>query len=410
MEFKNRMSRDFEDFGTELENFNDQISQTLKIDTYNKEKEFINREITFDFYRSNINAGHVSKEPYNDNYCMMYLHINDVIKNILSDELISPPEKKYLESLYSYNDELIKECKRIIGTAYKDYDFDKQKEVEKNIVKIYNNYSEKSENLLNAEKYSFIKEYKGDFSSKDFNEVTFEDAKEYCNQLFSKLNKDRSLQDDNSLDRNIDKYTFITKSPSTGFEMHDEPVWKVEFDKKTKEVSIEATNFTFFPRANNGYTEQELDNLAKETVAKFDNSAFRYYKKISYEENTNGKKSIKIRSIKYAYIEEINGIYDEMKKIEICLEREPKGLISRFKIVYPYDENIIAPTISKEEILKKIQPGSEIIDILTIRNIEGKTEYEVHLKYKDTTYAAVFDGQNGDLNYYGRETRNYKAQ
>ncbi|MFT5872536.1 MAG: hypothetical protein ACI8WT_001467 [Clostridium sp.] len=408
-DLKNRMFYDFRDFGTELENFNDQISQTLKIDNYNKEEEFINSEIVFNFYRSNMNAGHFSKGPYMYDYLtFLQSDANEVIKNILSDELISPQEKKYLESLYSYNDDLIKECKSIIGTAYKDFDFDKQKEIKKNIVKIYNNYYEKSENLLNTEKYSFIKAYRGDLSGKDFNEVNFEEAKKYCNELFLKLIKNKSLQEDNSLDRNIEKYTFITSSSSTGHGINDEPVWKVEFNKKTKEVSIRATSFTTFPTANNGFTEQELDSMAKEIVAKFSNSAFRYYKKINYEENSNSEKSIKIRNIKYSYVEEINGIYDGMKKIDICLERQ--GLISEFQIVYPYNENIIAPIVSKEEILKKIQPGSEITDVLTIRNIEGKTEYEVHLKDNNTIYAAVFDGQKGDLKYYGREIRNYKSQ
>lgn len=68
-----------------------------------------------------------------DDYFTMYLGASEVIKNILADDLISQSEKKYLESLYSYNEELIKECKSIIGTAYEGFDFDKQKELEKNV-------------------------------------------------------------------------------------------------------------------------------------------------------------------------------------------------------------------------------------------------------------------------------------
>ncbi|MGK0465659.1 hypothetical protein [Clostridium sp.] len=401
MDFQSRMSRDFNDFGTELESFNDQISRTLKIDTYNKEKDFINREIVSNYFSSSIYAGHYSKGPYMYEYLtFLKFDANDVIKNILSDELISPSEKKYLESLYSYNDELIKEYKNIVGNAYKNYDFDKQTKLAKNIVKIYSNYSEKSENLLNTEKYSFMKEYEGDSSFKDINEVDYENAKKYCEEVFSKLFKSTPLQEDNSLKINSDTYTFFKTSPSSTFiSVDDESDYSVEFNKKTKEVTIGGGSFSV---PDYGHTEQDLNNTAKKIISKFSDNIIRYDKKINYEKDT------KISSIEYSYIEEVDGIYDEMKKIEICLER--KALISRFKIVYPYDEKIIAPTISKEEILKKIQPGSDITDVLTIRNIEGKTEYEVHLKYKDTIYAAIFDGQKGDLKYYGRETRNYKSQ
>ncbi|MBZ9625814.1 hypothetical protein G9F71_023705 [Clostridium sp. FP2] len=401
MELKSRMFYDFRNFGTELENSNEQISQILKINNYNKDKQLINREIVVDFSRSNSSAQHISNGKYYDDYWIMYLNVSETIKNILSDGLISPPEKKYLESLYSYNDELIKECKSILGNTYKDIDidFDNKKKLEKNIIKIYNNYSKKSEELLNTEKYSFIKEYKGDFSGKNFNKLDFENAKKYCKETFLKIVKNTPLEEENSTEGNSDTYIFKTKSLPIDSIMEDGVEYKINFHKKTKEVSIDATRFTV---PNYGLTEKQLDKIAREMVLKFSNNAFRYDKKINYEKNT------KIRSIEYSYIEEINGIYDEMKKIEICLERQ--GLISKFKIVYPYDKKIIAPTISKEEILKKIEKGSEVIDVLTIRNTEGKTEYEVHLKQNNTVYATVFDGQKGDLKYYGKDIRNYKIK
>ena len=179
--------------------------------------------------------------------------------------------------------------------------------------------------------------------------------------------------------------------------MNDDLIYEVEFNKKTKEVSINATSFTITIK---GHTEQELDNIAKEIISKFRGSTFKNFKKINYGNDA------KMRNIEYSYIEEINGIYDEMKTMELHLERE--GLISKFKIPYPYDEKIIAPIISKEDIVKKLEKGSEVIEVLTIRNIEGKTEYEVHLKHNNTVYAAIFDGQTGERKYYGREIRSYK--
>jgi hypothetical protein len=403
MEIRPRMFYDFKDFGEELENSNEQISQILKINIYDKEKQIINPQIVLNFYRSNMSVQRISKGKGYDDYVTMYLSASKVIKDILADDLISPSEKKYLESLYSYNDELIKECKSIIGTAYEDFDFDKLKELEKNIVKIYNNYSKKSEELLYTEKYRFMKDYTGDFSSKHFSKVSFEDAKKYCNELFSKLIKNRSLLEENNSGKNVAEYVFKTNLLSTtsviGSGPSDKPSYQVGFNRKTNEVLLSATSFTI---ENIRHTEQELDNTAKEIISKFSDGTFRYSKKVNYE------KATQIRNIEYSYIEEINGVYDEMKKIEIHLERQ--GIISKFKIVYPYDEKIIVPTISKEDILKKLEKGSEVIEVLTIRNIEGKTEYEVHLKHNNAVYAAIFDGHTGELKYYGREIRNYKVQ
>lgn len=237
----------------------------------------------------------------------------------------------------------------------------------------------------------------GDFSGNDFNEIGFEDAKKYCAEVFAKLVKDSTLLDDNGLEKNATTYIFKTKLSKEISAMNEDLAYEVEFNKKTKEVSVIATSFT---NTSKGLTGQELDNAAKEIISKFKDSTFKKYKKVNLENAS------KIRNIEYSYIEEINGIYDEMKKIEIHLERE--GLISRFKIRYPYDEKVIAPIISKEDILKKLEKGSEVIDVLTIRNIEGETEYEVHIKYKNTVYAAIFDGQTSELKYYGTEIRNYK--
>ncbi|MGH4119027.1 hypothetical protein [Clostridium sp.] len=398
-ELKHRMSYDFEGFGTDLENANEQISQILKLNSYNKEKDIINRQTVLNFHRSNSSSQNIGEGNSYENYFTLYLFANEVIQKILADELITSEEKIYLESLYSYNEELIVEYKSIVGTAYNGFDFGEQEKLEKNIVKIYNNYSKKSGELLDTEKYSFIKDYRGNFSGKSFNEVNVEDAKKYCEEVFSKLFKAELLQIDNSSEINEDVYIFKTKLSSKTHAIADDPVYSVEYNKKTKQISIYGGAFSV---PNYGHTEQDLDNTAKEIILKFSDNTFRYDKKINYETDT------KIRSIEYSYIEKVNGIYDEMKKIKICLERN--GLMSRFEIVYPYDEKIIAPTISKDEILKKIKSGSEVLDVLTIRNIQGEIEYEVHLKYINTIYVAVFDGQKGDLKYYGREIRNYKLE
>jgi hypothetical protein len=128
------------------------------------------------------------------------------------------------------------EYKSIVGTAYNGFDFDEQEELEKNIVKnivkIYNKYSKKSGELLDTEKYSFMKDYRGNFSGENFNEVNFEDAKKYCEEVFSKLFKDGLLQTDNSSERNADAYMFKTKLSSTTSAIGEDPVYSVEFKVK----------------------------------------------------------------------------------------------------------------------------------------------------------------------------------
>ena len=72
-------------------------------------------------------------------------------------------------------------------------------------------------------------------------------------------------------------------------------------------------------------------------------------------------------------------------------------------MMYPYEKPIIMPKIKKEELLSKIDKEAKIIDDLLIRDIEGKTRYVFHLKYKDTLYESVFDADTSEIIYYGRE-------
>ncbi|HCJ56033.1 hypothetical protein [Lutispora sp.] len=68
-----------------------------------------------------------------------------------------------------------------------------------------------------------------------------------------------------------------------------------------------------------------------------------------------------------------------MKKIKLILESH--GLASTFEIVYPYEGEIVMPGISREDILAKLNKEAQVVDIIMIRNMEGKIEYEAVLKY-----------------------------
>mgnify|MGYP000988660909 FL=1 len=124
-----------------------------------------------------------------------------------------------------------------------------------------------------------------------------------------------------------------------------------------------------------------------------------YDKKIKYDDEG------KINYITYSYIKKVNDVYDEMKKIKLILESH--GLISTFEIVYPYEEEMVMPEISREDIMAKLSKEAQVMDIMMIRNMEGKIEYEAVLKYADILYSAVFDGSSGELKYFGQNLRNY---
>ncbi|MBF8984092.1 hypothetical protein IZY60_11135 [Lutibacter sp. B2] len=397
-ELRARMYNDFENFGTELEILNDHLSQTLVLNQhdFNKEKKFVNRNVMLNFWRSDNDAADLGKGKMFNHYTDMYLEVNDVIYNIVADEIITTAERKYLESLYTYNNELLKEYNHVVGDIRTNWDYDKIRKSEKKIVKTYNDFSQKAENLLETPKYSFLKEYKGDFKEADC-----ESAKSYCEEVFSKLVKDQTLKYNNKDEVNTEEYVFETSLktglPTTLKELQSDDVeYKVSYDKETKKVVVRAVSYSTTPSIRK-YTEDELDKMANDVISKFYKNASKYDKNIDYE------KGRKIDYIKYYYMEKTNGIYDETKKIEMNIEAH--GLVSNLEIMHPNEQEIIMPTISKEEIVAKIDKDAEIIDCIVVRNIEGKTDYVVHLRYKDTLFEAVFDGETGNPEYYGREIK-----
>ncbi|MTI69266.1 MAG: hypothetical protein FH751_03280 [Firmicutes bacterium] len=389
-ELKDRLFYDFEDFASELEILNDNISEILVLNNYDLNKVFFNKNVIHNYMLSNYDAEKLGDKLIPNDYIDIY-HINDLMKNILLDETISESERKFLTHLYAYNELLIKEHKKVLGD-YKG-DFDKQEKLKENIVKIYNDFSKKADDLLKS-KYSFLENYKGDFNKGDFN-----NAKKYCDEVFSKLVKDKTLKYDKSNSKNTDKYVFKTKLGNIFKQKNDETDYSVTFYEETNMINVMTIRFTVLS-GDTKYTEKELDSRANNIISKFNRNLSTSYKEIEYD------KSGRIESIKYSYIEKIDGIYDERKEIKLVLHST--GLIRNFQIIYDDNEKIKMPKISKEEILKRINNEIEIIDIMTVRNIKKEIEYEVHLKYNNKIYTAIYDGVNGELKYYGRKLRNYK--
>ena len=386
---------DFNNFGEALENLNDEISHILIFGAsdFNQNKEYMDRNAVSDFYISNIKAADFRKGSGFYYYNLIYSDINDVIKTILSDGTISASEDNFLRVLYSYNDELIREYKSILGNLYNNWDPDKQTNIEKRIIKIYDDYSNKAEALFNSPNYSLLKNYKGDFKEADY-----EAAKRYCEEVFSKMVEGVDFKYNNKEDINEDKFifrTFLERDYKPNITI-DDTEYEVEYYKKTGKVVVNVVGLTV---PQNRHTEKELDDMTRDLVSKFDSGLYNYDRTVNYD------KEGKLESIKYAYIAKVNGTYDEMRKMQVT--REVHGLVSKLEIVKPSDKKIAIPLINKEKILEKIDKEADVIDTLIIRNIEGHVEYEVHIKYLDALYAAVFDGDDGTLKYYGRDIRSY---
>ena len=236
-DLKTRMCYDFEYFGEELEKLNANISQILLLEShdFNADKDFINKNAVLNFSKSNRDASDYGKSKAIHDYDHMYLRVNNVIKSILSDDIIDFSEEEYLKALYSYNDQLIKEYKIILGDLYDGFNSDQ-------FTQLYNSYSQKSEELLHEEEYKFLKSYKGNFEKADF-----EKAKKYCEQVFSELVEAKSLEYDDDPEQYTDIYEFNTQSEyihENKTRVKDDTVsYKITYEKKTGRVAVKAVSY-----------------------------------------------------------------------------------------------------------------------------------------------------------------------
>lgn len=389
----------FEVFKEELQDLNKNISSVLILkDNYNN-KEFISRDTIRSYSR--CNNMDINGKYYSDNYVYdVYWNLNQNIELILSDSIIDDEERQYLTTLEDYNNELLKECKDIMGKLYdeKVFDYEYKKKILKKIIKKQHEFSKKADEILEQEKYKILIDYK---SKKEVNENMkddFEQVKKYCEDVFSKVIRDDVLEL-NLKNNNENEYVFNT--PQEEFEsqnnFHDKPKYQVKYDKSTKAIKISTVRYTMYA-SDKKYNEQSLYNTAQNIVNKFSDSVYLYDKDIRYDEEENI-----IDRITYRYIEKKNDIYFESNKIDITINKNK--IITDFYLGNS-NKDIIPASITKNDVENKID--GEILDIITIANEKGKIEYEVQIKYNDIVYAAVFDGYDGSLKYYGTDIRDYE--
>ncbi|MCT4509457.1 MAG: hypothetical protein N4A48_12020 [Tepidibacter sp.] len=391
----------FENFKEELQGLNKNISSILILkDNYNN-KEFISRKAIRSYLRCDYMARDIDGKHYNNNnHIYVYLNLNKNIELILEDGIIDDAERQYLTILEEYNNELLKECKYIMGKLYdeKVFDYDYQKKILKKIIKKQREFSKKADEILEQEKYKILIDYKLKNEVNENMKDDFEQVKKYCEDVFSKVIRDDVLEL-NLKNNNENEYVFNT--PQEEFEsqnnFHDKPKYQVKYDKSTKTIKISTVRYTMYA-SDKKYNEQSLYNTAQNIVNKFSDSVYLYDKDIRYDEEENI-----IDEVTYRYIEKKNDIYLESNKIDITINKNK--IITDFYLGNS-NKDIIPASITKKNIENKID--GEILEIITIANEKGKIEYEVHIKYNDIVYVAVFDGYDGSLKYYGTDIRDYE--
>ncbi len=395
---KNIMYISFNDFGKSLEDFNDTISKIIVLKNYEKLEDgrYIDTSQVSGFVMSLHKACKYSEINNNFKYTDMYLfNVNNTIDNILNDKTLSIEEERYLMTLYRYNEELIKEYKKILEGGYEQKNHVDAKAVENRIIKTYMGYTKMAEELLNEEEFRGLENYKGKFPSA----ITFEEVEAYCKDIFKKLDIKKELKYNNKEEKNLDKYIFRTHREEEIYNDSIETQYTIKYDKNTNKIYVQPVKFTTMGKSIK-YKENQLDAMAEKMMDSFNKKAVNYEKEVIYDKNYG------IDRIKYSFIEKIDGVYDENKKINLTLEGNK--LISYFSTSYPMDKPIPVPSIKEKDISKKLDKNGEIEEILTISNPEGNIEYEAHIKYGNTEYAAVFNGESFELKYYGRELRKYR--
>lgn len=384
-EYKSIMYRNFEDFGIALEHLNDNLSQLINNKNYdfNKDKKFIGSNEVRNFNISLDRASQMTKDKTSYYYFTgIYYTFDKSILNILEDKKISSNEKEYLETLYEFNDKLIKSFRDILGTTPESYDFDTRSNLEKKIPKIYTTYSKEAEALYNSDKYKFLQEYEGDFKAYDVKEI-----QNICEDTFAKLISKNNIEYNKSKSNNSEKYVFNMNNNFKQDDLIDienkHVPYEITYNKKNRQIKIHALSYVTSPTKTK-YKELELDNIAKEIVSKFNNNVFLYDRNMKYDDKGN------LEQIKYKYIQKEGIIYDETKKIEF--EIQVSGVLSEF-IIVDYKNNFNKPSVvfDKESLLSKLQLNQPITNDLVIRTSDNKMLYIAYFNYKGSFYEEIYD-------------------
>ncbi len=380
-EFKERMYYDFKSFEEEIERFDGKLSSIIIANEYNLSKLLLNVEILNNFAKSKNIAARIGKYSLNYEYENIYNRYNDNIKCILQDGIINISEQKYINNLYNYNKEIIKEFSSIMEPLSRtDYT---PRQFYKNIINVYKEFSLSADEILNSESYSRLRNYSGDFSDFDTGR-----AERFVNDVFSKVVPGHVLNYNNMNDLNADRLIFATyeaEEEINAATINNVPQYVIEYDKRSREVFLRLAG-----RITPTYVleEDEIDSIAQDIIKRLN------YQGILYNRTVNNFSIPQLASIKYSYINKTDDVWDKQQDME--LELDSYGLVIQLHIV-DSDDNVNLDFIDISGITSLIQKQADINDIYKIRNIDGELEYIINASYKGSGYDLIFDGTTGEF-------------
>lgn len=389
-DYKSRMYYDFKDFGSALEEFNDELFGILIVKDYElNNKILFNKHALKSFERSKLYSSKFGSRLSFYDFEDMYTRTNEVIVNIFKDGIVSKSEQKYIITLYDYNKELIDNYKGIFGLLYDSYNVNLKRKLKRNINSAYADFCENADAKLNSEKYMYLINYQGDYS--DFNYIR---AENFIYEIFSKLVPNQQLKYNNVNEVNSDMLVYKTHANDDGvniLEKNPEPQYEVEYNKETKELTVRLFSYIVPPQR---LKEEEIDSLADEIIKKFNYDGFLYERELTVD--SEGE----LNRINYLYINKIGDVYDKQQEVRISITSY--GIVDEFYIVDYDSADCEHNFIDSEEILHKINDNAEVIGIYKVKNIKNEVEYLVQLLYEEVNYDLVFNGATGQIKNYSR--------
>lgn len=388
-EYKNRMYYDFKDFGTALEKFSDELFGILILKDYElSNKVLFNKDALKSFERSKRDAANFGSNLSYYDFEDLYARINEVIVNIFNDGIINSSEREFIMTFYEYNKELIENYKDIFGPLYNTNNTNYRRRFERNIDRAFADFCENADSKLNSDKYMNLISYQGDYS--DFDYIS---AENFINDIFSKVVPAQHLKYNNKNEISTDMLVYTTHAEDDEInilEKNPEPQYKVEYDKKTKELRVKLFASIVPPQS---FKEEEIDSLADNIIKRFNYNGFLYEREIKF--NSDGE----FYGIDYSYINKIGDVYDKSQEIKLSVTSY--GIVNEFYIVDHDNMDLEFNFIDSEEILQKVC-DAEVIDIYKVKNIKGEAEFIVKLSYEEVNYDVIFNGVTGEMKNYSR--------
>ena len=234
-DLKRRMYSDFKSFEGEIENLNKKLASIIIANDYDLDKLPLNVEVLNNFSKSKNNAASIKRYGLRYDYDDVYLRYNENIQNILEDGIIGDTEQVYINALYDYNGEIIKEFNNLLKPINNGR-YDTTQKPYKSIIDDYIEFSVSADEILNTQDYKILKDYRGDFSNFDILR-----AENFIKDVFSKMVPQRELNFNNMDDLNADSVIFTTHEDGDDIDtgtVYEEPQYRIEYDKKSREVYL----------------------------------------------------------------------------------------------------------------------------------------------------------------------------